>query len=359
MVTSLENSGLKAQFVYVPVRSNSELSARRNEKLSHTQYRISKVLHPHHRLFFRRKISAVASDLISAVRVGDYSLIHSHFLFSDGAVALQLNKTFGLPYVVAVRNTDVNVFLKYRPDLRSIGYEILRKASAIIFISPCYREHLFKKIPPQVVQRIDQKTHIVPNGISSFWLQEPLSLAPRPDTALRLLYVGDFSKNKNVPNTIRAAEMVREKMEVQLTLVGGGRSGSADVLSMLESGRYPWIDYRGRIDDKGELAAVYRAHDIFVMPSFKETFGVVYIEALSQGLPIVHSEKQGVDGYFEAGTVAEAAKPDDPQDIAQKIALLAGRLDEVRGLCHEQARRFDWNRVAATYLNIYRAAIKA
>ena len=298
------------------------------------------------------------SDLISAVNVEDYSLIHSHFLFSDGAVALRFNKTFGLPYVVAVRNTDVNIFLKYRPDLRSICYEILRKASVIIFISPCYREQLFKKIPPQVVQQIDQKTHVVPNGISTFWLQDTFSPAPRPGTVLRLLYVGDFSRNKNVPNTIRAADIVREKMEVQLTLVGGGRGGSADVLSMLDSGRYPWIDYRGRIDDKGELAAVYRAHDIFVMPSFKETFGVVYIEALSQGLPIVHSEKQGVDGYFKSGTVAEAAKPGDPQDIAQKIALLAGRLDEVRSLCHEQARRFDWNRVAATYLNIYRAAMR-
>ena len=172
---------------------------------------------------------------------------------------------------------------------------------------------------------------------------------------LRLLYVGDFSRNKNLLNTLRAVARLAADRAVQLTLVGGGGDGEREVLHALESGAYPFANCLGRISDLDELRAIYRDHDIFVMPSFTETFGVAYIEALSQGLPVIHSRGQGVDGLFADDTVSEAIDPHDPEDIAAKIAALAERREQVRETCIRVAQPFDWKVIAERYAELYRS----
>jgi glycosyltransferase involved in cell wall biosynthesis len=92
------------------------------------------------------------------------------------------------------------------------------------------------------------------------------------------------------------------------------------------------------------------------MISKPETFGLVYIEALSQGLPIIYTKGEGVDGYFENG--APFAYPvDDPQNInevAQKIIDASLQLNtELKKTCVEQAQRFDWKNIAEIYKDIY------
>ena len=89
------------------------------------------------------------------------------------------------------------------------------------------------------------------------------------------------------------------------------------------------------------------------MPSFRETFGLTYIEALSQGVPVVHSRGQGIDGYFAPRTVAAAVDPADPRSIAQGVCEVAARLPAVRDTCRQQARRFDWRRIGSTYRDTY------
>jgi glycosyltransferase involved in cell wall biosynthesis len=59
---------------------------------------------------------------------------------------------------------------------------------------------------------------------------------------------------------------------------------------------------------KEKLLNNYRNSDIFIMPSYNETFGLVYIEAMSQGLPIIYTQNEGVDGYFKEGSVGYSVK---------------------------------------------------
>jgi glycosyltransferase involved in cell wall biosynthesis len=196
----------------------------------------------------------------------------------------------------------------------------------------------------------------VPNGVSADWLAP----APREPGGglggpLRLLYVGDFSTNKNIPHALEAAARLSAVRRVTFTLVGGGGEGAAELEALIDSGRYPFVKRVGRVEDAASLREIYRRHDVLVMPSRLETFGVVYVEALSQGLPIVHTRGQGVDGYFEPGTVAEAVDPDDIASIAAGLAALDARLPGIRDACVRAAQRFDWSVVAATYVDLYQA----
>lgn len=352
LVTHLEALGLR-QFVYVPIRTREEDGVNRNEALNNVRYRFAYILRPRHRLLFRTKIRRAFADLVAHARISDFDVVHAHFLYSDGGLALKLKREFGVPYIVAVRNTDVNAFMRLRPDLRWICHDIIEGASRIVFVTPAYTEIVRRYVPARARSSFDRKVCIVPNGLADFWHRNA-GVPPRnADGTLKLLYVGDFSRNKNIRNTLRAAALLRQRRPVTLTLVGGGGDGEREIESLLAGGDYPFVTRVPRITDRERLLAIYREHDIFVMPSFRETFGLVYLEALSQGLPVIYSRGQGVDGYFARGLVGEAVEPSDPADISIKIESLAQRLEQMRAACVEQVRRFSWPEISRTYVGLY------
>jgi glycosyltransferase involved in cell wall biosynthesis len=342
-----------SQTVYAPVRTAREASFRLPDHGHSIECYIQQILRPPHRVFFRTKIRTIYRDIVDNVDTSKFDLIHAHTLFSDGAVSLKLHRRFNIPYIVAVRNTDINWFMRYRPDLRRIMLAVIRDASRIVFLSPSYRDQLLSRLPSTYRNIVASKSIILGNGLDSFWLEDDQADRP-PEPLLRVLYVGSFSKNKNVASILQATKTLSRERPIELTLVGSGGDQESPVRNAVDNGTFPFARYLGRIDDREELRDIYREHDIFVMPSFRESFGVAYIEAISQGLPVVHSRGQGVDGYFEMNTVSEAVDPRSTADIAEAIVKLAQRLARVRSLCRQEARRFSWRGIALSYDEMYR-----
>jgi len=360
LLAALAARGL-SQVAFAPVRTEGEVGLGPElEHRSRSPVVLRKVLTPLDRILFRRKIRRVMHTLEAAVNLGHIHLVHAHFWYSDGAVARKLRERYGLPFVVAVRNTDVNAFLRLRPDLLGLATEVLLAAARIVFITPCYVERVLSKLGKQARLQVEGKICVVPNGVAAFWLEGDLALPPEaatvPPETLRVLYVGDFSSNKNLKNLVKAVEILNRSRPVRLTLIGSGGAyeGWVGTRAGAEDGLVTW---KGRLSDTAALRREYLQHHVFAMPSLRETFGVVYLEALSQGLPILHSRGEGIDGYFDGLDIAEKANPNSPQEIAEKLRILSERTPGVRVRCRQAARRFDWNVVAAQYQEIYDAAI--
>jgi len=351
LVNHLELAGV-SQIVYAPVRTTEE-SEFVPTNFDNIKYYFNHILRPHHRFFFRTKVRKVVKNLSSVVDLSKIDMIHAHFLFSDGAVAFQLKQKLKIPYIVSVRNTDIYTFMRYRPDLFWLVYAILREASHVIFLSPAYKTIFLNLLNIRSRSLVNNKSVIVPNGVDSEWLKAVPSNSPDNPDVLRLLFVSDFSKNKNIAGLLKAVSLLSQNQPVLLTLVGDGGDGEELVMKLLSLPEYNFVEYLGRINDMAPLRKVYRDHDILVVPSFRETFGVVYIEALSQGLPIIYSRGQGVDGYFTPGTVSESVDPNDPVDIANKIIKLKERRWSMREECILQAKQFNWFRIAGIYKKIY------
>lgn len=340
------------QRVFVPVRKQS-LVGKNLPMLDSISVDQRFLLRPHHRVFFRNKIAKVCKELVSSNNFLEVDLVHSHFLFSDGAVALKLFQNFGTPFITAVRNTDINAFFRFRPDLKSIAYDVLDKASAVVCLNHPYRNMLLEKVPSSLRKSIENKTYVVPNGVEQSWLN---NLSSAPDTrkvgSFRCIYVGDLSKNKNIETTINAINSLRENgKDVELIVVGAGGNGEKRFKAL--QNKHSFVFYLGRINDRDKLREVLRAGDLFVMPSFKETFGLVYIEAMSQGLPIVYSEGQGIDGYFDETRVGEKVNPRDVDCVAQAIEKIILDTPSYVRNCNAEAARFSWHTVAQAYKEIY------
>ena len=89
------------------------------------------------------------------------------------------------------------------------------------------------------------------------------------------------------------------------------------------------------------------------MPSFTETFGLVYAEAMSQGLPVVYTRGQGFDGQFEEGFAGYSVNSNSPEEIADVIEKIIADYSTISANCISGALQFNWKEIAEKYYEIY------
>lgn len=303
------------------------------------------------RVAFDYKQKKIRKGLEANIPCASFDLIHAYTLFTDGNCARNLSKQYGIPYVVAVRNTDVNAFFKRMPHLRKRGVEIMMDAEAVFFLSEAYRRQVFEKYVPQKYwEAIRKKTRIIPNGIDEFWFQNPPVTEKNCNfKPIRLVYAGRIDANKNIPTTQKAMALLREQgYETTLTVVG--KVEDKKVYQRIQRDSYttclPAMP-------KEKLIAVYRNADIFVMPSFTESFGLVYAEAMSQGLPVVYSKGQGFDGQFPEGMVGCHVDAASPQSVAEGICRVVEHYSEIQKNVVDASWNFQWAKIVTRYDEVY------
>lgn len=89
------------------------------------------------------------------------------------------------------------------------------------------------------------------------------------------------------------------------------------------------------------------------MPSKKETFGLVYVEAMSQGLPVIYSKGQGFDGQFPEGYVGYHVKYNDVDEIVKKIKEILKNYNNMSINAAKSAKKFNWKDISKEYIEIY------
>ncbi|MBR6333365.1 MAG: glycosyltransferase [Bacteroidales bacterium] len=336
------------QVVYIPLRNPDQKDVNRFEA-QHTRFVYDYVIRPWHRVLFHRKIERIAQHLVQQVDPSTISCVHATTLFSDGAVALYLKQKYGIPFMVAVRNTDVNDFMRYMPHLWWVHRAVLKEASRVVCISPALEHDFLRHFTLCGIRdEVRRKTEVICNGIHPFWLQ---SLALNPEQHGHnhaIIYVGNFSANKNVKRLTQAVLSLQSQIpDIQLHLVGEGGAQEQEILQYADKNP-DTIVCHGPVYDKEQLCQLYRSCSVFAMPSLTETFGLVYVEALSQGLSVLYTRGEGIDGLF-AERVGEAVTPTDTEQIAQALKQLLQAPEQYQTLPAERFQEFDWSGIARQY----------
>ena len=305
----------------------------------------SKKIKKYHRLLFEAKTRFLYKSLISQIEPEKIKVVCATTLFSDGILAYKLFMDYGIPYTVAVRNTDIHIFLKYRPDLISLGRRILNKASKVIFISQSNYENFFNHKLVSKTPYFKEKSEIINNGIDDFWLvnqkKRKINQVPR-----EILFVGKFDKNKNILNLIKAFEELKKvHTEAKLNIVGAGGPNESKVFQLAR--KNPSIKIYGRVTSKKDLLKIFDSNHVFAMASHRETFGLVYIEALTQGLPILFTKKQGIDGTFQEN-IGVSVNPFSVKEIFNGLHYLLENFQKFEIPAVER-KDFGWDSVALKY----------
>jgi glycosyltransferase involved in cell wall biosynthesis len=308
------------------------------------------------RYIFHIKHHKILNNLINGFDIKKFDILHAHSLFSNGYIAMKIKEKYGIPYIVAVRDTDVNTFFKKLIYLRSLGNKILLEAENIVFLSKPYRDHLIKRyVKVENQDIILKKSYVIPNGIDKFWLENKgFSKTLRNKNEIKLLYVGSICKRKNILTTIKAIDILKQKgYNIRFTIVGKVVDGAI----YNEIQKFDFVKYLPP-KQKDELLTIYKENDIYVMPSITETFGLVYPEAMSQGLPVIYSRGQGFDGQFEDGEVGFAVNCFDSNEIAERIIDINENYNKISNCCIRLVDKFDWVNISKKYKTLYSVITK-
>lgn len=337
--------------IFCPIYSGSELVTKPNDNVV-----VAKCFTLMDRAFFYHKQKKIISSLEKNIEVRKYNIIHAYTLFTDGNSALELSKNYNIPYVVAVRATDLQ-FFQFRPYLRKRGLEILRNASRILFLSDTTRGFMLEKYVSDKEREIFYgKSKIIPNGIDDFWLNNCYTERKVEETqkhldnkTVRIICVAQIIKRKNIPLLQKAIAILNQKgWNIHLTVVG--KAVNKKELAKINKDHN--TTYLSPVT-KEKLIEYYRNADIFVLPSKGETFGLVYAEAMSQGLPVIYSKDEGFDGQFADGEVGYAVNAKDVKEIVSKIEAVCHNYLRIEENVAKNASKFRWDDICVHYIGIY------
>ncbi len=197
--------------------------------------------------------------------------------------------------------------------------------------------------------------HIIPNGIdvARFGTARAAELGP----GSKLLFVGRLDVRKGFPVAVAAfRELASERPDIRLLVVGDGHErGAVDLLPP---------EIRSRVSMLGtvanaELPGIHAAADVFVAPSLGgESFGIVLVEAMAAGLPVVASR---IPGYAEVlGDVGVLVPPRDPSALAEAVRAVLDDLEHLRAMGEAgraRAADYDWGTVTDRIEVVYRDAV--
>ena len=190
----------------------------------------------------------------------------------------------------------------------------------------------------------------MPYGISDFYNKNRYNELKKIEGELKIISVGRINKNKNHLLLCKAiAKGLRKKVLSNVTVEIVGETENTKILKRIQ--KYPFVTYCSYMPPE-QLIEHYRRANIFILVSKTETFGLVYAEALSQGLPIIYTKGQGFDTQFCEGIVGFHTRLRE-DSIIEKIILLINQYDKIQPSCSEKANKFLWETINFQYKRIY------
>ncbi|MCK9499263.1 MAG: glycosyltransferase family 4 protein [Bacteroidales bacterium] len=359
LIRELDDLGSQ-QIIYTPIKSaNNKDKNEISLKEKNSKFIYSNILNLHiDRLLYRHKIKKIFKDIESKVELSKIKYIHAHTWYSDGGVALLIHKKYNIPYFITVRNSDLNVFYKYLPHERSFGCTIVRNAQKIFLISASYKNRFTELDALQSLKKgLINKIEIIPNGVDVFWIENFTTkyLQKENKQEVDILFIGKFAKGKKIVELQKAIVQLNRELDMHITLhIVGGKGSESNKVMKLINDNPDMFQFYGIIYDKNELLHIIRKCDIFAMPSKSETFGLVYVEAMLQGLPILYTKNEGIDGFYDEPIGEKVSKDANVQEIKQKLQLLILNQENYSIPIDELIRNHDWKLIAKKYKDIYK-----
>ena len=306
-----------------------------------------------YRFDFWAKIRCKVRLIEKYIPIKDIDAIHAATLFTEGCTARALQKKYGIPFFVSMRGTDTDFYARKMAHLWIRSRDVIKNANAIAYVTPTIKKRMMAKWQYYDLRFKLEKGYIINNGIDQIWLDN-IHINNKPkNTPVHILYIGRFDSNKNVMRLISAVKEIHKTQDILLSLIGGDGEEQAQVVQAVKANS-EFVEYLGKIYDKEQLMGIVRKCDIFAMVSHGETFGLVYAECLSQGLPIVYSLGTGFDEMYPQGTIGYGVDSYSIDSIRDGLLSVIQNFDQIRAnLSVLDFNRFSWDEIAKSYMYIY------
>jgi D-inositol-3-phosphate glycosyltransferase len=291
-----------------------------------------------------------------------YDIIHSHYWLS-GLVGERLKAAWQVPHVTMFHTLGE---IKNRASLSEHETDLRIESEAKIIAGAdrviCATEQE-RTLLRQLYAASSDKVSVIPLGVDLDRFRPGEQDDARRALGLKderiILFVGRIEPLKGLDILISAAALLESDVECSVLIVGGDESSIAEVAELQELAREKGIEQRvafvGAVDHD-MLPLYYNAADLCVVPSHYESFGLVAVEAMASGVPVVASRVGGLAGTVKDGETGYLISWLCPEPFAERIELLLEN-EPLRRNLGESARaavgRYRWENVAAAVLDVY------
>lgn len=302
-----------------------------------------------------------------------YDLIHSHYWLS-GLVGHHLSEHWRVPLLHMYHTLGhmKNLIAQQRGEFASrerITGEtyVAHTADRLIAATPAEEAQLVNLYGADA-----RKIRVIPPGVdlSRFepmpMMEAKLAVGFTPRCRV-ILFVGRIEPLKGIDSLLRAIAILRERTpdalkDVHVAIIGGDPNADQLDAEMLRLQTiHSELDLRSLVTflgakDQEILPAYYAAADMVVMPSHYESFGMVGLEAMAMGTPVIASRVGGLAHLVQDGVIGYLVPPHTPEALAERIHHLLSDEDHRRQLgrqAQRYAQQFGWSQIVDRMLAVY------
>lgn len=296
--------------------------------------------------------ATVGPRVLHAAR--DTDVIHAHTVLPDGILGRFLSVRTNTPCVVTARGQDLKEALS-----STVGRHLLKFVYSgcqhAVFVSNALRNDAAPVVPTST------DCSVVHDGVA---LEDiaPLDDDDEEDDKFEILSVGALKDYKGHQYTIEAVGRLRDEgADVTLTIIGGSNQYEEELRDLVtELGLSDVVDFEGRIPHDAVMRAMAKC-DVFVLPSWQEGFGVVYVEAMAHGRPAIGCQGVGPADSIVDDETGYLVPQRSVSALVDRIWTLyenPSLIDQMGAAGRERVReRFTYEETARKYAEIYDAVV--
>lgn len=230
-------------------------------------------------LLFKKSAKKVLDNLC---KNEDIDIIHGHYLFPAGAAAVEIGKKYGIKTYVTAHGSDMFELYKKQSFMRKPIKKILKNADKVFAVSNALKDEILST----KVKGINDKTSIYWNSVDMGKFKEIPNKKKKDKPTI--MFVGNLIKRKNISALLNAKKEC--KTDFNLVIVGNGPLYK-NLKNKVKNENIDGVIFTGV---KEHLEKIIPTADLLILPSFSESFGLVLIESLACGVPVIGSNVGGI-----------------------------------------------------------------
>ncbi|MFH1031248.1 MAG: glycosyltransferase [Chloroflexota bacterium] len=289
-----------------------------------------------------------------------YDLLFSHYWLS-ACVGKELQVSWDIPHMVmfhtlgAVKNA-IGIGEK-EPELRIEGErDAVQSCHRIIASTEREKEALI-----EYYGAMPERIGIVPCGVNPDLFHPSDKEKAKRELGFTdqkvILFVGRIEPLKGIDRLLQAITYLPEKTGLKLVIIGGGEQSRSEMerLQKLSDqlGIRDMVVFPGVVEHQ-QLPRYYNAADVSVVASYYESFGLVALESLACGIPVIATDVGDLRDIIRQGETGYIVDSNVPRSLAEKITLILNQPKQNSTQIRESVLRFSWSKIAEAIISEYR-----
>lgn len=244
----------------------------------------------------------------------DFEIIHVHFGYPDAFVAMKLAKILNVKLIITYQSTDLDKTYPMSNTLKKKINKAFYESDKIISPSP--------RLSRKLSELMDLKSYHIGYGIDleKVTVNNKFNFKSNPT----MISVSRLVESKGINYNIEAISILhKNNINVKYIVVGDGPEKEKLINLASRLGVSKYVIFTGSLSHEDAIKQIASA-DIFSLPSWQETFGLVYLEAMANYKPVIGCKGQGFDGIIIDRNNGFLAEPKSAESISNIVQFILG-----------------------------------